>query len=221
MAERFRNLLPFLLCLGCGERDFDPVRPLLPPQPLSSLSVELLPVPAFVDLTAQGTLDWVHWGYEGTESVTRKRQVEALIGPLELVLPSADPFGVRPVDDDNTLYGWTDGEPTLVVSETPTGVYVTGVGASVSVSTPAAERPRRLVAHFGGWNARLGLAVELEGAEPVMDQQILRQVDDALGVPIAIVFSSRLTNAVLTVRLSVLETLAPEGNVLAAAAYLQ
>src|SRR5439155_15762060 len=47
---------------------------------------EVLPSNSVVDLTAQGTLDWVHWGLSSTTSVDRKASVTPRIGSFTPII---------------------------------------------------------------------------------------------------------------------------------------
>jgi glycosyltransferase involved in cell wall biosynthesis len=75
-----------------------------------------------VNLTSEGTLDWVHWGLYTATTLTRKATVEPR-------LPSFEPIGFNgpyQYADNTNTYSWRDGGPTRDVAETPTGVWMFG-----------------------------------------------------------------------------------------------
>jgi hypothetical protein len=115
---------------------------------------------AAVNLTAEGGLDWVHWG-DG--SLNRKAGVTAqissdnVIGTGSVLTYSNDP---RPVS-------WTDGTPTAASSNNMNGIYISGVGQGFSFTAPADTTARTLVAHVGGWNSGGTLTAHLsDGSAP-------------------------------------------------------
>jgi hypothetical protein len=79
------------------------------------LAISHAALPATVDLTAEGTLDWVHWGYPDKAGVNRKAGGEHPIVDLS-------PQGSDPLPTGGPTFQWTDGSPTASAT-TPLGVY--------------------------------------------------------------------------------------------------
>ena len=110
----------------------------------ATLSGHSDPSPAAVDLSQEGTSDWVHWGRLDAYSVDRKSGGDQ-IGRLVIL-------GAGPVAQDTTSptrYSWTGGAPTtsisdtagstptVSISDTATGISVTGVGSGFRLHVPA------------------------------------------------------------------------------------
>ncbi|HEX4646194.1 MAG TPA: hypothetical protein VH598_11355, partial [Verrucomicrobiae bacterium] len=80
-----------------------------------------------VDLTAVGTLDWVHWGLFNQTSVNRKATVAPQIGNFTALFNSSSSFASAYHYADNyNGYSWSDGTQTIAVTNTTTGMYVLG-----------------------------------------------------------------------------------------------
>jgi len=99
-----------------------------------SLSVTGTPMPTFpIDLTAEGTVAWAHWGLLDADSFTRKSGSGAIVNAIT---PSPGRYDAFP-----TGFTWSDGDPSPVVSNTKSGVYRTS-GEPLDFSV-AATRPLR------------------------------------------------------------------------------
>src|SRR5436190_15154546 len=88
----------------------------------ATLSVTFTPIPqgTNVDLTAEGPLDWVHWGLYTDSSIDRKAGVTPQI-------PDFTPKGFTgpfPYADNFNGYSWRDGSPTASMTNTATGVWM-------------------------------------------------------------------------------------------------
>ncbi len=106
-----------------------------------------------VNLTAEGTSDWEHWGPDG---VNRKAGVSPQLGPavtaIQAFVYNNDP---RPVS-------WTDGTPTGSSTNNTGGYYVQqAVGQGFTLQAPADTTMRTLVVHVGGWNSGGTLTAQL------------------------------------------------------------
>jgi hypothetical protein len=82
------------------------------------LAINHATLPASVDLTAEGTLDWVYWGYPNLIGVNRKAGGSHPIGEL-------NPQGIGSALGGPSFI-WSDGAPT-VANMTSTGIY-TNIG---------------------------------------------------------------------------------------------
>jgi hypothetical protein len=109
-----------------------------------SLSGSSTSVATAVNLTTEGSTDWVHWG---DTSLNRKAGVPAqlstytLVGPANLAQYGNDP---RPIS-------WTDGTPTATSTNNLKGVFTGVVGTGFSMTAPADTTQRTLIVHVGGW----------------------------------------------------------------------
>jgi len=95
-------------------------------------------IPGAVDLTAEGSRDWVHWGEEGTFSL--ERDADGGFAILEGT-PSAPRFrhALSP-----TQFRWTGGDPVDHSDGTTTGIRTCGAGNGFTISAPAATSNRTL-----------------------------------------------------------------------------
>lgn len=100
-------------------------------------------IPGVVDLTAEGTRDWVHWGEEGTFSLERKKGGGFAI--LEGT-PTAPRFrhALSPQQ-----FEWTGGDPVDHSDGTTTGIRTCGAGNGFTLSAPAATSTRTLRLYLG------------------------------------------------------------------------
>ncbi len=109
---------------------------------------------AAVNLTAEGGLDWVHWG-DGSlnrkAGVTAQISSDSVIGTGNVPTYSNDP---RPLS-------WTDGTPTAISSNNMNGIYINGAGQGFSFTAPADTTTRTLVVHVGGWYSGATLTAHL------------------------------------------------------------
>ncbi|SFE42966.1 hypothetical protein SAMN05421541_101697 [Actinoplanes philippinensis] len=131
--------------------------PRSPAEPVTpTVSVTAAPVPAVVDLSAEGRRDWAHWGLTDATSLNRRRGA----GVIEDL--GGTPRGRY--DNNPQRYTWTGGGPTGAVTGTPTGVYSCGQGATMSLRAPAGPAVRTLRVYAGVWMAAGRLTVSVPGA---------------------------------------------------------
>jgi hypothetical protein len=119
------------------------------------LTVTPASVPNVVDLSTEGTLDWIHWGLRDSRSVDRKRGGSGAI---------VEPDGQSPrgqYANNPQGFSWRDGDPTRTTTRTPTGVYACGVGNGFTLTVPAGAQARTLHLYAGVWRARGKLDVSL------------------------------------------------------------
>src|SRR5690606_18618837 len=88
-----------------------------------SLTFSNAPPPANVDLTAEGTADWAHWGLGGANGFNRKSGAAPQISNYTKIGSGA----VRSFTDNPTLYSWTDGAPVSTVTDTGSALYIMGL----------------------------------------------------------------------------------------------
>jgi hypothetical protein len=115
---------------------------------------------AAVNLTAEGGLDWAHWG-DGSlnrkAGVTAQISSDSVIGAGSVLTYTNDP---RPVS-------WTDGTPTPAGGNNMNGIYINGAGQGFSFTAPAGTTARTLAVHVGGWNSGGTLTAHLsDGSAP-------------------------------------------------------
>jgi len=96
-----------------------------------------------VNLTQEGTSDWIHWGVAG---LNRKAAVSAQISNYGVV--GSGPI-MNYTNDPRTLT-WSDGTPTAGGSDNE-GIYINSSQNGFSFTAPADSTVRTLTVHVGGW----------------------------------------------------------------------
>jgi hypothetical protein len=113
-----------------------------------------------VNLTTEGTADWVHWG---DAMLNRKAGVAAQLSTYTVV---GGGTALKYANDPRPL-GWTDGAATASSSNNQNGLYVNGTGKGFSITAPADTTTRTIILHVGGWNSGGTLTAHLsDGSAP-------------------------------------------------------
>lgn len=116
----------------------------------SSLAGLSGPVSGTVNLTAEGRLDWGHWGLGTDTSFDHKAGVSSVISNYSIV-------GTGPAyaySDNPNGFSWIDGTPTLAATATPTGVYIVGLKNGFQIRCPADTSQKTLKVYVGAYGAR-------------------------------------------------------------------
>lgn len=117
-----------------------------------------------IDLSAEGSLDWAHWGLiKGHALLHRKSNVSPSIGDLvKLGEREAHTF-----ENNVTSFRWSDGAPTASVRQTNSGLFSYGQGNGFRISVPADQTTRTLKVYAGVWRGSGKLEAELsDGSAP-------------------------------------------------------
>jgi hypothetical protein len=102
-------------------------------------------LPASINLTTEGTGDWIHWGARENTLSDRKFGVGVQISDFNLLGGGV----VERYADNYTGYSWTDGAPTSQATNTTTGVYVPGLDNGFELTLPADRTTRTLKVYVG------------------------------------------------------------------------
>ena len=121
--------------------------------------------PKTVNLSAEGKMDWTHWGrIHGVTILNRKVAVRPAIGDLVM-------FGVRELhtyENSPTTFAWSEGTPANEVKQTRSGVFTYGQNAGFEITLPAVSQPRTARIFCGVWRGQGKLEVKLsDGSAPV------------------------------------------------------
>ncbi len=159
------------------------------------LSASVSVTPSNVDLTADGTLDWAHWGRSTASSLNRKSGVTTQIGAIS-------PLGGAPrrfsADAARATYSWTDGTP-VGSSTTGAGLYFTGSNNGFEFTVPADTSAKQLQVHLGGWQARGRIEVSLsDGTTPYVTT--VQNLSTAFDRTLTVDFQAASPGQTLTVR---------------------
>jgi hypothetical protein len=109
-----------------------------------------------IDLTAEGTTDWVHWGLFTETSIDRKANVAPRISDFTPVDASNGYVYIYQFGDNANGYSWNDGTPHMNVTNTTTGVWAYGVpatGSGFRFSVPASTNAQTLKVYVGAFAA--------------------------------------------------------------------
>ncbi len=145
-----------------------------------------------VNLTTEGTTDWVHWGYSGGTSLDRKTGAN--------LISDATAIGASKLSVSNVTAtaSWTDGTPHAAVSMTGTGTGVQAPGA-LAFTVPAGVAPRTLKVYCGNKSgtARLDAALSDGSATVYSNTQIATTT--ALHLEYTLVYNAASDGQTLTV----------------------
>jgi hypothetical protein len=122
------------------------------------------PTPRSVNLTAEGTADWAHWGLGGAAAFDRKAGAQQ-ISNYSRIGASATSW----LNDNPTTFSWSDGTPTVSAANTPTGVFTSSAGNGFELTVPADTSRRTLKLNVGLWYSQSRLeAVLSDGSAPAL-----------------------------------------------------
>ncbi|WBC14265.1 hypothetical protein O7600_24650 [Micromonospora sp. WMMA1998] len=128
------------------------------PSPVApTLAVSRAEVPATVDLSAVGAVDWVHWGLLGADRTVRKRGGSGAIRD-EGGRGRRESYSNNPEE-----YAWRDGVPVGSASGTMSGVYTCDRGSGFALAVAGDGQPRTVHLYAGLWMARGRLDVRVAG----------------------------------------------------------
>lgn len=117
------------------------------PAPVLNGSFSALPSGTTIDLTAQGPVDWIHWGRFTEFSHDRKAVVSAIsdFSTLEFGLP-------RRRENLSTRFSWYDGLQNSLVTNTTTGIFIASDNQSTEgfTFTAPADLTNRILRVYAG-----------------------------------------------------------------------
>lgn len=126
-----------------------------PPPDNGSVKVSRNDVPGRVDLSGEGSRDWVHWGEQSTFSLERRAD-----GDFQILegAPTAPRFRHG---FSRQLFRWNGGSPVATSDGTPTGIRTCGKGNGFTISAPAGTTTRTLRLYVGALAGRGKLTAKL------------------------------------------------------------
>jgi len=125
------------------------------PPDQGSVKVSRNDVPARVNLSGEGSRDWVHWGEQSTFSLERRAD-----GDFQILegAPTAPRFRHAL---SGQVFSWSGGSPVSNSDGTPTGIRTCGKGNGFTVSAPAGNATRTLRLYVGALAGRGKLTARL------------------------------------------------------------
>ena len=172
----------------------------------ATLTVSFAPIPAgaVVNLTAEGPLDWVHWGLYSDASLDRKANVPPQISDFNLAPSTNFPGFAYQFGDNWNGYSWSDGTPDRSVTDTTTGVYAVGIGHGFEFSVPAGTAVKTLKAYVGTYGAGGKFQASLsDNSAPAYMDSSLTNVSNGPGGVYTITFAGRSSGSVLRIKWTV------------------
>jgi len=129
-----------------------------------------------IDLTAQGVLDWAHWGLNLPSDFDQKAGITSLIGNY---VPAGTSGNYLQYGNNAQGFSWNDGTPDSSVSASTTGIYVSGVDNGFEVDVSAATTNRLLSIYVGVWNATMHFQASLsDSSAPVYVDETLSGIQN-------------------------------------------
>jgi hypothetical protein len=100
-----------------------------------------------IDLSAEGTADWTHWGTANKNSFDHKNIATSLLSDFTPLVANEmlTQLGTYAVG-----FSWNDGTPTATATNSTTGVYTNGNATGFRISAPADLTTRTIRFYCGG-----------------------------------------------------------------------
>jgi hypothetical protein len=173
--------------------------------------------PLKVNLSAEGLTDWAHWGLFSAGSFNHKAGVTPQIGNYS-VIGHDTPYSYY---DNLTAYSWNNGTPVASATDTPSGVYVTGLKNGFEVRVAADTTLKILKLYVGTYAAAGGLSVYLtDFSTPVYFDQSLTNEFNGPDAVYTLRYQASSAGQFLVARYTAAATFDPFGNVTLQAATL-
>lgn len=115
--------------------------------------------PSSVNLSLQGKLDWVHWGYDGINSFNRKESANS--APYISDYTKIGTGMVSWVSDIPVKYSWIDGIPATKASNVSSAIFTSGIGNGFQFTALADTKIRVLKIYVSAWDATGAIEVSL------------------------------------------------------------
>lgn len=212
-AKRGLNFMTYLVVLLssllCAE-----IEVALPGQ----ITVSRSTTPSGVNLTQEGSTDWIHWGLKGVTAVTRKSGGGAQIGNYNQI----GDVSARRYDENIVRYGWSDGTLTGSVAGTRAGIWIQGLGNGFEITAPADTTLQTLKVYVGVWAAQGLLEVSLSdgSAKPYVDTSLDNLKETNNGI-YTVTYQAASAGQTVRVKFTVSKSYRSNGNVTLQAAALQ
>ena len=174
--------------------------------------------PASVDLSAEGTADWAHWGAASATSFNHKSGVAQQISNYARVGGGT----VKRYTNNPVLFGWSGGTPTASASGVNAGLWVVGLNNGFRVTVPAdAAAVRTLKIYVGVCFTRGRLEATLsDGSAPAYADTSVVDAAATTDAVYTLTFRAASPGQTLTVTWTEVETFSTFGNVTLQAATL-
>jgi hypothetical protein len=177
-------------------------------RPGGFLSVSSAVSPAKVDLTAVGTIDWIHWATDPPVSTDRKSSGGSKISTFSTIAGSSL---LNRSTDSPIEFSWSDGASGpgqhATNNGTKTSTYLTAGGYTITV--PADLTRRRLLFYVGVLNAQGQMRITLSdgSADPYQDTMWQSTGDQTVATTYTVDFSAASPGQTLSLTYSMAKDL--------------
>jgi lysophospholipase L1-like esterase len=165
--------------------------------------------PESVNLSAEGSADWVHWGRSTASSIDRKASGGSQISNITVIgsQPKRRFSGAR------VSYSWNDGTPASSIGATATGLYFRGVGNGYQFTVPADTTARTLRIYVNVWRARGRIEASLSDSSAPTYVAFIENLSDITTRLITLDYSAATSGQTLTFRFVAESVASTSGNV--------
>ena len=171
-----------------------------------------------INLTAEGLIDWAHWGQSAPTDFNHKAGITPQI--TDFVLIGEGP--VLQFDDNFTAYSWTNGTPTARATRSTSGIYVVNEGNGFQISVPADTTVKTLKVYVGVYAAQMRFEAALSdnSAPAYVDESFANDFDGPNRI-YTLNFAASSAGQTLSVKFVVLRFINDFANVTLQAAVLR
>lgn len=177
---------------------------------------EVIASASTVNLTAEGTIDWAHWGRTSPTEFNHRANVTPQISNFTLI-------GQGPIlqfGDNFTGYSWTNGTPTARATRSTSGIYVNNDDNGFEISVPADTTIKTLKVYVGAYAAQMHFEASLsDNSAPMYVDESFQNEGDGPNRAYVLNFAANSPGQKLTVRYWVINS--GGGNVTLQAAALR
>ena len=193
-------------------------RPTSGPTITSILHGAVATPPSEVNLTSEGTSDWIYWGLYTSSTVDRKNEVPPQISTFWTI---GNATAIAFINN-NVAYSWSDGMPDRTIANTTTGVLVNGVNNGFGFSVPASTTTRTLRVHVDVWLSQGKFTAFLDdGSGLVYTDELLNNTGGTTQAVYTLTYRSSSNGQQLTITFVEVNAYYSLANVALAAATLQ
>ena len=168
--------------------------------------------PATVNLTAEGTLDWAHWGLFTETDFDQKAGGASQISNFTQITGS-EANNVFQFADAAVAFSWSDGTPNASAVLTPSGIFVGGLTNGYQFTVGADTTQKVLKVYAGAWNAQVQFEATLsDGSAAAYVNDDLDDFGAGEASVYTIRFAADSPGQMLTVRIYSIALNDPDGN---------
>ena len=168
--------------------------------------------PSTVNLTAEGMLDWTHWGLNTESDFDQKSPGPNRISNFTPITGDL-PNDIFRFDDAGVGYSWSDATPTPSATVSTAGLFIAGLTNGFQFTVAASTNTSILRVYAGAWNAQLHFTASLsDGSAPAYVDESVDDTGAGQAAIYTVTFAADSPGQTLTVRLYSMALNDPDGN---------